>query len=93
MREEQLSAPALFNALRGARSAIHHVCEQPIRDLSPGRGSAQHPVSGAPEKRLDVREVRKYLPPLCRGPSEGEFVSAGEALARGAAGAARAQPV
>jgi hypothetical protein len=56
-------------ALRGARSAIHNVCEQPIRDFCHGCGSAQDQVGGAPKERFDVREIRKHLPPLCRLPS------------------------
>jgi hypothetical protein len=56
-------------ALRDAPSAIHNVCEQLIRDLCHGCGSAQDQVSGAPKKRLDVREIRKHLAPLCRFPS------------------------
>jgi hypothetical protein len=40
------------------------MCEQPIRDLCHGRSSAEDQVGGAPEKRLDVREIGKHLAPL-----------------------------
>jgi hypothetical protein len=56
-------------ALADARSAIHNVCKELIRNLCHGGGSAQDQVSGAPKMRFDVREIRKHLPPLGRRPS------------------------
>jgi hypothetical protein len=65
-RTAPLLLPPKAEALLDARTGIHNMCEQAIRDLCHGCGGAQDQVRGAPKKRFDVREIGKHLPPLCR---------------------------